>query len=146
MNIRIIEIISLFCLVIQFACCQNQDDNKVQEILIASSVRNNFVSSDENSDFIIGDKKYWVHYKVSYKNDTLNQFKKYLPEGPIEYSIEELKSDTAIYKSLKIPLRQNLQIYGDALYERSKKLDLELIKLDEKHFMEKNGKRVFVIK
>ena len=146
MNIRIIKIISLFCLFLQIAGCQNKDTSCVAEILIATPVNISFVSSAENSDLNIGGKKYWVHYKVNYKNDTLIQFQRYLPEGPIEYSIEELKTDTAICKSLNIPFKHNWYIYNNELYENTRKSDVEIVKLDETHFIEQNGRRIFVIK
>ena len=146
MNIQIIKNISLFFLLIQVASCQNIDINPVVEILIVTPVNTDFVSSEENYDLNIGSKKYWTHYKINYRNDTLIEFKRYFPEGPIEYSIEELKTDTAIYKSLNVPFKHNWRIYNNELYENNSKSEIEIAKLDEKHFKEQKGRRVFVIK
>ncbi len=146
MNIRILKIIGLYILLLQFADCQSNDTINLTEILIATPVRENFVFSEENSDFTINGKKYWTHYKVSYENGNLVSFKRYSPEGPIEYSIEELKSDTAIYYNLNIPLSHKWRIYNNELYDSTQRLDVNLIRLNKTHFKEQNGRRVFIIK
>jgi hypothetical protein len=140
-----IKNISLFFLLIQAPSCQNNDTKPVAEVLIVTTVNTNFVSSEENADLNIGGKKYWTHYKINYKNDTLIEFKRYLPEGPIEYSLEELKIDTAICKSLNVPFKHSWRIYNDELYENNSKSEIKIVKLDEKHFKEQKGRRVFVI-
>ncbi len=146
MKIQIIKNISLYFLLIQVASCQNKDSKSVAEILIVTPVNTNFVSSEENSDLNIDGKRYWTHYKVKYRNDTLIEFKRYLPEGPIEYSIGELKADTAIYKSLNVPLKHSWRIYNNELYDNSDKSEIEIVKLDETHFIEPNGRRIFIVK
>ena len=77
---------------------------------IATPVGTNFVSSDENCDMIINGQKYWIHYKISYENGKIDSFKRYLPEGSIDYTNEELLSDTAIYLSLNVPFIQKWEI------------------------------------
>ena len=49
-------------MVLQIACSQNST-KYVRTILIAKSVNNSFVHSEENSDLNIKGQKYWVHYK-----------------------------------------------------------------------------------
>jgi hypothetical protein len=146
MNILIRKIISLHILLLQVACGQNSNSRYVEEILIATPVGMNFVSSDENSDLIISGKKYWIHCKVIYQNGNVVQFKRFLPEGPIDYTIEDLKADTAIYTNINVPLKHNWYINNNTLYDSTKNLSVRLIRLDETHFKEQNGRRMFVIK
>ncbi|MBK8724111.1 MAG: hypothetical protein IPL95_18245 [Saprospiraceae bacterium] len=146
MCFQIIRSISLFFFLIQVASCQKKDSKSVAEILIVTPVNTNFVSSDEHSDLNIDGKKYWTHYKIKYSNDTLIEFKKYLSEGPIEYSIVELKADTAIYKSLNVPLKHSWRIYNNELYDNNSKSEVEIVKLDEIHYKEYEGRRIFIVK
>jgi len=109
MNIRIIKIIRMYLVLWHVASCQNKA-NFITQILIATPVGTNFVSSDENCDMIINGQKYWIHYKISYENGKIDSFKRYLPEGSIDYTNEELLSDTAIYLSLNVPFIQKWEI------------------------------------
>ena len=132
-------------MVLQIACSQNST-KYVRTILIAKSVNNSFVHSEENSDLNIKGQKYWVHYKADYDVGELISFARYYPEGPINYTIEELKSDTAIYKSLNIPLMQNWIINEESLTLIEEGKYIKITKLDDFHFKENKGYRIFVTK
>ena len=125
--------------------CSLKSNKKVNEVWISVKVHIESVGSPENEDVIFNNQRYWVLYKVKYKNDTLESFQRFYPEGPISYSIEELKNDTAIYTSRNIPFIQNWTIIDNHLFENNINTNVELEKLDKKHYKEKDGDRIFVV-
>jgi hypothetical protein len=125
--------------------CTFNSNKKVNEVWISAKVKQGFVSNYDNEDVVINKQKYWVLYKVKYKNDTLESFQRFYPEGPISYSIDELKNDTAIYTSRNIPFIQNWAIIDNHLFENNINTNIELEELDKKHYKEKEGQRIFVV-
>jgi len=117
----------------------------VNEVLIGTKVQQGFVSYEDNEDVVINNQKYWIQYKVKYRNNILESFQRFYPEGPITYSIEELKNDTTIYKSVNIPINQNWTIKNNVLFENNFDTNINLVKLDKKHYKEKDGNRIFIV-
>ena len=87
-----------------------------------------------------------MRYKAKYLNGKIIEFKKYLPEGAVEYTLDDLKSDTAIYTNLGIPLKQNWKIIENSLVESEGGKQIKILKLDAHHFKEVDGDRIFITK
>lgn len=115
----------------------------VDEIMVVFPVSDRFVPYEENEDVVFKGQKYWVHYKISYQNGDLISFRRFMPEGPVDYTIEELKADIAIYISLDIPIKQNWQIREDTLFDNTKDLKIPLSKLGDNHYLDESGKRIY---
>lgn len=62
----------------------------------------------------------------------------------ISYSIE-LKNDISIYQSIKIPLKQDWELKSNSIIDDGGK-NISVIKLDDLHYKESEGSRIFVIK
>ncbi|MBK8701523.1 MAG: hypothetical protein IPN29_19035 [Saprospiraceae bacterium] len=67
-----------------------------------------------------------------------------MQEGIIDYSLDDLKADTAILSSLDIPFSQNWVINSD-LTLREGDYKKKLKKLDKNHFIEDIGRMIFLI-
>lgn len=141
MNFQAIKVI--FVVLILTTGCHPSDKN-IKEILIAMPVNENFIYSEDNYDVaVINSKKYHISYRVQYLNGEINKFIKSYPEGPIEYSLDELKNDPPIYKSIQIPFKQKWKIDKQTLFTNDRK-QIKLIKLDDQHYKEEKGNRIFI--
>jgi hypothetical protein len=144
MNIQRDLIIS-FLFSIALICCKQKLKQSITQIYKVMPVSNTYISDPDNGDIVINGQKYLVRWKVKYHKGILTSCIKFLPEAPIEYTIEELKNDTALTAHIEIPLIQNWKLSPNlTLITESK--EIRLAKLDNFHYKELDGNRIFVIK
>jgi uncharacterized protein YjbK len=143
MSFQIIRIIKLI-IIFSILGCSSSKPRFVSEVIVAIPVNEKFYYSEE-SDYKIKNQKYSLRYRAEYENGNLFSLKRYMPEGIIDYSLNELKADTAIISSLDIPFSQNWVINSDLtlMIRKSKK---KLKQLDKIHFVEDTGRMIFLIK
>ncbi len=118
----------------------------VDEIMVVFPVSDRFVPYEENEDVVFNGQKYMVRYKISYQNGDLISFRRFMPEGPLDYALEELKADTAIYISLDIPIKQKWQILGDTLFDNANDIKIPLSKLDDNYYKDETDRRIYKAK
>lgn len=125
-------------------CSVHRDRILISEIMIALPLNDSSYHYSDDSEININNQKYSLRYKAKYLKGEMIQFTKYATEGAIDYSMEELKNDTAIYRNLDIPMKQNWEIKANSILS-SDKTKINLIKLNEFYYKEANGRRIFVI-
>jgi hypothetical protein len=139
--IKSTKIVGIFCILLS---CSVQNIKSISEILIAIPVAKDFYYSDE-SEYLVNGQIYSLRYRAKYKKGQLIGLKRYLPDGIIEYTLEELKNDTAILTSIELPILQHWEICPD-LNLKTETNSVKLTKLDDFHFKESNGRRIFIVK
>jgi len=95
-------ILCCFCI---FACKsekENIENGKIKRIIsgiIVEEFHNYSFSDDTNSVYIVGGDTVSVRYISEYDSTgNIVRFSIHKPEGPLEYSLEELMADTALFK------------------------------------------------
>ncbi|MBK7428916.1 MAG: hypothetical protein IPI60_18785 [Saprospiraceae bacterium] len=140
---KVMQLRFMYLLFLPLLCPEKQDIKLVDEILIVTPVRWDIVPYEENEDVVFNGQKYMVRYKVSYQNGELISFRRFMPEGPLDYTLEELKADTAIYISLNIPIKQKWQILGDTLFDNANDIKIPLSKLNDNYYKDETDRRIF---
>lgn len=138
--IKSINFVGIFCILLS---CSVEKSKFISEILIAIPVEKGFSYSDE-SEYIVNSQIFSLRYRAQYKNGQLIYLKRYLPDGVIDYTLEELKNDTGILQSIDLPLLQRWEV-SPSLNLKIEDRTVKLIKLDGSHFREPNSRRIFIV-
>lgn len=138
--IKSTKIVVIFCVLLS---CSVQKNKSISGILVAIPVAKGYYYSDE-SEYSVNGQIYSLRYRAEYEKGQLIGLKRYLPEGMIDYTLEELKSDTAILSSIELPILQKWEISPN-LNLKTESKTVKLIKLDDTHFKESDGRRIFIV-
>ncbi|MBK8634143.1 MAG: hypothetical protein IPN72_11540 [Saprospiraceae bacterium] len=124
--------------------CHLPNKKLVNTIIIAQSVPSKSIFSEE-SEISINGHRFSMRYKIIYNKGQLKNFIKYYPDSPIEYTLQELKNDPQIYKSLEIPLSHSWIIDERKMIMYQSGKIINIIKLDDHHYKESGGDKIFVV-
>ena len=96
---KISYILLFVCILLSCNVQKNIQIKRIIKGVIVENFNNYIFSDDPNSVYIVGKDTVSVRYISEYDNiGELVKFSIHLPEGPLDYSIEELIADTALFK------------------------------------------------